>query len=347
MSGGRLSEAMLVLLAVLAALAVCKVAQAVVEPIVFALFIILTAWPMQKWLQARTGKALALAASVLVTVLVVLALLAVIVWGGGQVVEWINQHIERIQESLVASTSWLEKHDIFVLSLVSEHFSSAEVVRLLQRLVIQANTILAFAMIVLLYVVLGLGETDAVAARIAVLENKDVSRQLLKAGVKIGAKFRTYMLVRTMASVATGLAVWGFLRIVGLEMAAACGVLAFALNYLPYIGSLIVTGFLTLFAFMQTGSLESALYVLAGVSLVQMVIGSYLEPVFSGEALAISPPVVLFAIILWTYLWGALGAFLGVPLTIAMLTLFEEFASLRVAAELLSGGRTRFDSHSS
>lgn len=347
MSGGRLSEAMLIIIAVLAVLAVCKVAQAVVEPIVFALFIILTAWPMQKWLQARTGKALALAGSVLVTVLVVVALLAIIVWGGGQVVDWINQHIERIQESLVASTSWLEKHDIFVLSLVSDHFSSAEVVRLLQRLVIQANTILAFSMIVLLYVVLGLGETDAVAARVAALEDKDVSRQLLNAGVKIGAKFRTYMLVRSVASVATGLAVWGFLRLVGLEMAAACGVLAFALNYLPYIGSLIVTGFLTLFAFMQTGSLESALYVLAGVTLVQMVIGSYLEPVFSGEALAISPPVVLFAIVLWTYLWGALGAFLGVPLTIAMLTLFEEFASLRWAAELLSGGRLRLDAQSS
>lgn len=343
MSDGRLLETTVVVIGVLLVLAVCKIAQAVVEPAVFALFIILTALPMQKALQAKAGKAVALAATVLVTILVVLLLLALIAWGGGQVVEWISQHLERIQESLIASTSWLEKHDIFMLTLISDHFSSGQLLRLLQQAVLHANTLLAFAMIVLLYVILGLGETDAVSDRIALLKDKEASRHLLVAGARIGEKFRTYMLVRTVASIATGLAVWGFAHLMGLEMAGACGVLAFALNYLPYLGSLIVTGFLAVFSFVQTGSAETALYVLGGVSLIQMVIGSYLEPIFSGEALAISPPVVLFAIVLWTYLWGALGAFLGVPLAIAALTLFDEFSSLRWLAGLLSGGRIGAD----
>ncbi|MGJ0509431.1 MAG: AI-2E family transporter [Methylocystis sp.] len=341
MSAGRTVETTLVIIAALLVLAVCKLAQAVLEPVVFAVFIIMIAWPTQKALQASTGKALALVVTVVATIAVVLALLGVIVWGGGQVVDWVNQHLERIQETLLASTSWLEKHDIFVLTLLSDHFNSAQMVRLLQRVVIQANTILAFALIVLLYVILGLVEAEAVAGRIGALQNRDVSQRLLTAGASINRKFRTYMLVRTIASALTGLAVWGFARLMGLEMAAACGVLAFALNYLPYLGSLIVTGFLAVFAFVQTGSPQSSLIVLGGVSLIQVVIGSYLEPVFSGEALAISPPVVLFTIVLWTYLWGALGAFLGVPLAIAAMTLLNAFPSTRWIADILSGGRTR------
>jgi predicted PurR-regulated permease PerM len=77
------------------------------------------------------------------------------------------------------------------------------------------------------------------------------------------------------------------------------------------------------------------------VFVIQFIIGSYLEPVFSGSALSISPPIVLFSIVLWTFLWGALGAFLGVPLSIAALTICEQFPSTRWVAEILSGGRRR------
>jgi AI-2 transport protein TqsA len=59
--------------------------------------------------------------------------------------------------------------------------------------------------------------------------------------------------------------------------------------------------------------------------------------VISGTALAISPTVVMFAILLWTFLWGALGAFLGVPLAIATLTVCEQFPSTRWIADILSG----------
>ena len=60
----------------------------------------------------------------------------------------------------------------------------------------------------------------------------------------------------------------------------------------------------------------------------------------AGSALSISMPLVLFSVILWTYLRGALGAFLRVPLAIAALTLFEEFPSTIWIADIFSGGRT-------
>lgn len=320
-------------------LAACKLAQAVIEPVVFAVFIIAIVWPMQKALQARLGKAAALIVTVVATSAVVLALFSLVAWGGREVVDWIRQNLDRIQDALITSTSWLEEHDIFVFTLIAEHFNPASLLRLFQVVAVRVNTVLAFAVIVLVFVILGLAETEAFQARIASLQSQETSRRLLESGRKIGEKFRTYMFVRTIASIVTGFAMWGFVRFMGLEMAGAWGVLAFALNYLPYIGSLTVTALLPLFAFVQFGSHETPLFVFLGVSVIQFVIGSYLEPVFSGSALSISPPVVLFSIVLWTFLWGALGAFLGVPLSIAALTICEQFPSTQWIAELLSGGR--------
>jgi len=279
-----------------------------------------------------------------VAVAMVLALFGLIAWGGREAVEWVRQNLDRIQETATTSTSWLEERDIFVFTLIAQHFSVASVIRLLHTVAVRVNTILAFTVIVLVYVILGLAETEAVQTRLASLENQEAGRRVLEGGRKIGDKFRSYMFVRTIASIATGLAVWGFVQFMELEMAAAAwGVLTFALNYLPYIGSLIVTALLPLLAFVQFGSIETPLFVFLGVLVIQFIIGSYLEPVFSESALSISPPIVLSSIILWTFLWGALGAFLGVPLSIAALTILEQFPSTRWLAEILCQSAHKID----
>ena len=79
-----------------------------------------------------------------------------------------------------------------------------------------------------------------------------------------------------------------------------------------------------------------ALIVLAGLSVIQFLIGSYLEPLLAGATLAISPFLVLFAVFFWSFLWGIPGAFIGVPLTIAFLTICEQYASSRWIATLMS-----------
>lgn len=340
MGVSRISETTGVIIALILVLTACKFAQVVLEPALFAIFLIEIVWPLQKTLQARLGTAAALTITGVLTSAVVIALLSLIVWEGREIAEWIRQNLDRIQESLIRSTSWLEDHDIFLFATLADSFNSATVLRVLQVVAMRINTLLAFALIVIIYVLLGLAEASVLAERIEAWKNQDTSRHILAAGRRIGQKFRKYMVVRTIASIATGLSVWALARLVGLELAAASGVLAFSLNYLPYLGSLIVTALVPLFAFVQFGSIETAAIVLVGVLFVQAAIGSYLEPVFAGTALSISPPLVLFSIVLWTFLWGPLGAFLGVPLAIAAITLFEEFPSTRGIADILSGGRS-------
>ncbi|MGD9659597.1 MAG: AI-2E family transporter [Methylocystis sp.] len=318
-------------------LAVSSMAQAVFEPVIFAIFIIALIWPLQKELQSRMPRALALLATIVVTLGVVISLTSMVIWGGGEIADWIRQNLSKIEATFRNSTKWLEEHDIFVMSHVTENFNTAWLVSVLKAVASRVNVLVGFSLLVFIFLIMGLAETEDFQIHIAGLKDEETSRRLLRASQMIGTKFRKYMLVRTIASVATGIAVGVFAKLMGLELAIAWGILAFALNYLPYIGSLVVTILPALFAFVQFDSWQTAVFVLLALAVIQFVIGSYLEPLISGSALAISPSVVTFAVVLWTFLWGVPGAFIGVPLAIAFLTLCAQFPSTQWIATMFSG----------
>ena len=101
------------------------------------------------------------------------------------------------------------------------------------------------------------------------LKSKEMAQSLLQAGTDIAAKFQKYMLVRSVMSVLTGAVVWGVALLAGLELATAWGVIAFVLNYIPFIGPLFATVFPTLFAIAQFESWQLALIVFLSLNLIQ------------------------------------------------------------------------------
>ena len=113
--------------------------------------------------------------------------------------------------------------------------------------------------------------------------------------------------------------------------------IAFALNYIPFIGPFVATLFPTLVAMTQFESWEAVVGVFVCLNIIQFVVGSYIEPRVSGAMLAMSPTVVLLAVFLWTYLWGLFGAFIGVPIVIAIVTFCAYHPSSRWIADLLGG----------
>lgn len=341
MTADRGTRTALAILAVIAVVAATWIAAPVFAPVAFALFVIAIAWPLQRRLQSRLPKLMALAVVVLVTVVVFLAFASVIVWGFGRVGRWVVSDAGRFQLLYDQIADWLEGHGIAVAGLWADHFNVAWLVRAMQDVIARANTTLTFWLVVLVYVILGLLEVDDTARKVGAMENREAARILLSGCVETAAKFRRYMLVRTAMSVLTGALVWLFAVLAGLPLAAEWGVIAFALNYIPFIGPAIATVFPTLFALAQFASWEAALAVFAGLNVIQFVIGSYVEPRVSGTALAVSPFIVLFAVFLWTFLWGVIGAFIGVPITIAVLTFCAQHPSSRWLADLLGTRRDR------
>jgi AI-2 transport protein TqsA len=85
-----------------------------------------------------------------------------------------------------------------------------------------------------------------------------------------------------------------------------------------------------------------AVVVFLGLNLIQFLLGSYLEPRVAGATLSISPFMVLFMVFFWAFLWGIPGAFIGVPILIAFLTICEQHQSSQWIATLLSGQGNEF-----
>lgn len=311
-------------------------ASFVLEPIACAFFIIAIAWPMQRWLQSRLPKLLALAIVISIIAAVFVIFGSLITWGLGRIARWLATDAERFQLLYAHVATWLEQHGIAVAALWAEHFNMRWLVRAAQEITGRLNTTISFWLVVIVYVILGLLEVDGTERKLRAMRNQSAARVVLDGAAGTAAKLRRYVIIRTLMSAATGSLVWAIVSLAGLPLAAEWGVIAFALNYIPFIGPFIATVFPTLFALAQSGSWQEALIVFICLNVAQFVIGSYIEPHVSGRALAISPFVVLFSVFLWAFLWGAFGAFIGVPITIAVLTFCAQHSSSRWLSDLLA-----------
>jgi predicted PurR-regulated permease PerM len=198
------------------------------------------------------------------------------------------------------------------------------------------NSILGFSLIVFLFLMLGLLEVSELRGKFKILCDEEAAWRLLQVGERITSKLRTYMVARTLASLLVGLLTWLIARLAGLELAVAWGVIAFILNYIPFLGSFVAVILPALFAVVQFGPSRTPLIILLALAVMQFVIGNYLEPLFSGTALNISPFTVVFSVFFWSFMWGFPGAFIGVPLMLAFLAICEHYPSTRWVSVLLS-----------
>jgi AI-2 transport protein TqsA len=312
-------------------------ANEVFAPLALALFIIALVWPLQSWLKARMPALIALAVTMAVTVAVCIAFASLVIWGFGRVGVALLADSARYQALYESAIDWLEDRGISVAGLWSEHFNVGWLVHWAGQITGRVNTTLSFWLIALLYVILGLMEVDDLRWRAKAFLRPETSQILLSGTAATAVKIRKYMEVRTLMSVATGVLVGLFAWIVGLQFPLEWGVIAFALNYIPFIGPFVATLFPTLLAMTQFATWESVVGVFVCLNIIQFVVGSYVEPRVSGAMLAMSPTIVLLAVFLWTYLWGLFGAFIGVPIVIAIVTFCAYHPSSRWVADLLGG----------
>lgn len=312
-------------------------AGAILAPVAFSLLIIVIVWPLQQRLQQRMPKLLALLGVVLATMVIIAIFTSLTVWGFGRVGQWLISNAARAQNLYAQLVAWLEEHGILVAGPLAEQFNVGWLIRTVRLIYEAARGLLSFAILTFIFVLLGLLEVEVLGRNIEAAKSAEGAQALLRAGARITAKLQKFALVRTLMSVLTGALVWAFAWLVGLELATEWGIVTFTLNFIPFIGPFVATALMTLFAFVQTESWQTAATVFLCLNLIQFVVGSYLEPRLAGAALSVSPFMVLFAVFFWGFLWGIPGAIIGVPIMIALLTVCEQYTSSRWIAALLSG----------
>lgn len=147
---------------------------------------------------------------------------------------------------------------------------------------------------------------------------------------------QTYLGIKTLLSLLTAIASWIIMKLVGLDFAEFWALLIFFLSYIPNIGAILATIFPAVLALIQFDSWWPFIEVTTGLVVIQFIGGNFLEPRLLGRSLNLSPLVILFALALWGAIWGILGMFLAVPITVMMMIVFAHFDTTRPIAVLLS-----------
>ncbi len=147
-------------------------------------------------------------------------------------------------------------------------------------------------------------------------------------------KINQYMGIKTITSFITGVVVTIWLTILGVDFPLLWGLLAFLLNYVPSIGSIIAAVPAVILALIQIGPGTSIL-VIIGYLFINTTIGSILEPRFMGRGLGLSTLVVFISLVFWGWVLGPVGMFLSVPLTMMVKLALEIKEDTRWMAILL------------
>ena len=155
---------------------------------------------------------------------------------------------------------------------------------------------------------------------------------------ELGAKVKQYVVVKILLSASPGILTGVVLAVLGIRMAVLFGLLAFLLNFIPSLGS-IVAVLLPVPVVLLSPDVSTARAILAFVlpGTVQMVIGNVIEPRMMGKRMRLHPIAILLGLMFWGALWGVIGMILAVPLLVVSQILFQEFDVTRPVAGLLAG----------
>ena len=165
--------------------------------------------------------ALALVLTILVSLIVIVVFATAIIWSVGDIIHWVSANLPRFQALYTRTTQWLEEHGIFI-NEAAGLYNSRAFVGFLQEIALRLNAFAGFCLVVFLLLTFGLTELRFFGRRFDELEPK-IGWKISTTSADIAQKIRKYMIIRTLASVLTGLAVFVYTYYMGLESGDCMG----------------------------------------------------------------------------------------------------------------------------
>jgi AI-2 transport protein TqsA len=169
-------------------------------------------------------------------------------------------------------------------------------------------------------------------------ENAD---QIARIAFSITGQIRHYLSLQFVISFITGFLVWLALEIIGVDFAVTWGALAFFLNFIPTVGSIVASIPPILLALVQFyPSIWPGVVTLISVVTIQLGMGNALAPKVMGDQLNLSPVVVLLSLLFWGWLWGIVGALISIPIAAAIKIVCENIETLHPISVMMGSGKT-------
>ncbi len=160
-------------------------------------------------------------------------------------------------------------------------------------------------------------------------------QEALKTFNRIKNSVSAYIKIKTLVSLITGVGVGLICWFFGIDYALLWGFLAFVLNYIPYIGSVIAIVPPLVLGIIEFNNVPQVLFLFLCMESVQLIMGNVIEPKWMGDSFSINTVSVLFGFVFWAFMWGTVGMLLAVPLTFLFKVIIEHVSDAKVLVRLM------------
>jgi len=316
-----------------------KAAASLIVPFLLSAFIAIICAPAINSLKSR-GMPMWLALAIVV-ILIGLAGAVFISILGGSIHKFSTQLPEyqsRLQDEISRLTVWLNARGIsWIGEEVRELINPSIALSYVGKVFNGLGNLLTNGFLIFLTVMFLLFEGVALKYKMQVISGSvdDTQTQQITGFLESVNK---YMAIKSLTSLATGILISFWLWVLNVEYALLWGLMAFILNYIPNIGSIIAAVPAVLLALVTAGPL-TAVWVIAGYLLVNVLVGNIIEPKFLGDRLGLSTLVVFLSLVFWGWILGTTGMFLSVPLTMVIKLGLEARPETQWIAVLLGSGK--------
>ncbi|MEJ2483508.1 MAG: AI-2E family transporter [Gemmatimonadota bacterium] len=332
----RLSKAMRWLLAgacFVVVIAGARAAEPILVPLLLAAMLAIICVPPMQWLKDHGVPGW------LAIVLVVLFVLAVgSAFGtviGTSLIDFsasLPYYQARLQVEMAGLVTWLAAHGIEMSNRVlQDTLNPGQVLRVAGRIFSGVGDVVSRIGLILLLTVFILFEWSTIRNKV-IVAFPDSAEQHLRQLSRVSVNVKRYLALKTVLSLATGSLVALLLTVMGVDYALLWGLLAFLLNYVPTIGSIIAAG--VILAFLQLGW-EGALVAAVGYLVINITISNLIEPRVLGQGVGLSALVVFLSLLFWGWVLGPIGMLLSVPLTMIFKIFLEGIEETRWIAILM------------
>jgi len=312
-----------------------RAANSIIIPFLLACFIAVITSPAMIWLKKRGVRP---GFSILIILIVVMAAL----WGliqiaGSSITQFAgdaNFYQERLSVITADWITWLKEKGLEVdtetfYSLVNPARAVTVVVNTLRQFI---TGLLTNTFMILITVVFILLELAGLPNKLQIaLGERHASVPALN---RFSESLNRYLAIKSMVSLATGVCSYIICTSLGLNYALLWGLLAFLLNYIPNIGSIVAAAPPVMLALVELGT-GKALLCAGGYMTINILFGNFLEPRLMGKGLGLSTLVVWMSLIFWGWVFGPVGMLLSVPLTMVVKIAMESKEETQWAAVLL------------
>ena len=324
----------LVAASVVIVLAGIKTASVIVVPFLLSLFLATILSPFYLWLKKLgLGDLLPLIIIIVVLLVVIGSMITLI----GNSVQDFSHNVPmyeiKLRNDMGIFAEQIGKWGIHIPKQdFLDMFQTSSLIRYIATTLRSLGSLLTNSLMIILTVTFMLMEISQFTSKIEMSNSNSLARL-----IEISDKIKHYILLKALTSAATSMAVLILLKAFDIHYAGLWAVLAFLLNFIPNIGSIIAAIPAILMALVQYTPI-TALYITVGYLVINISIGSILEPKILGRGLGLSTLVVFLSLIFWGWLLGPVGMLLSVPLTIMIKIALYAQPNTKWLAILLDSG---------